>query len=503
MRNLRNILALAFVASLSVAFTSCITLSIGGTTASHTAAYSDDLYGTHDRAAIAAAERALAEQQAAEAAERERRINAMVAASNAEADIDDLLGDLDLDNPAVAEAIASGGIVINNNNTYNNIYVDDYQSAYERRLRGFSSPSYKMPSSYYNYRYGDAYFLTLAYDPAFYTVMVMGDQVWVEPRYVTAMFGGWGCSYINYRYGYPYYGYGYPYGYYGYYGPYYDYYWGHSYHYGYYDPFYYHHPWYGPHGPSYHRPPHHKPGHHNPPHHSGPSHNKPGHGGGHHSGVVSRPSYGTGGTVRPVVTQPGRKAGEDRPASRPNYAQRFEEQRAASTKNEIVANGGSQSPSRPNRVSSTTIRGGGATIVNGNSSSSSRGSVAVGGGSSVSNSTSRGSSAVRNNSSSSSRANAQSSSSTSTNKNKVVIKGGASSSKSSSSTSSKVSSSRSSRSSSTSSSSNSSSSSSSSRSRSSFSSSSSSSRSVGSFSSGASTSRSSGSSAGSSARRGR
>ena len=210
MRNLRNLLAIASVVALSGLVSSCITLHVG-TTASKSAAYTDDLYGTHDRVAIAAAERALAEQEAAEAAavaaaaaEREKRINAMVAAANAEADIDDLLGDLDLDDPVVASAAASGGVVINN--TYNNIYVDDYQSAYERRLRGFSSPTYKMPSSYYDYRYGDSYFLTLAYDPAFYTVMVVGDQVWVEPRYITAMFGGsWGCSYINYRYGYPYY----------------------------------------------------------------------------------------------------------------------------------------------------------------------------------------------------------------------------------------------------------------------------------------------------------
>ena len=92
MRNLRNLLAIASVVALSGLMSSCITLQVG-TTASKSAAYTDDLYGTHDRVAIAAAERALAEQEAAEAAavaaaaaEREKRINAMVAAANAEAD---------------------------------------------------------------------------------------------------------------------------------------------------------------------------------------------------------------------------------------------------------------------------------------------------------------------------------------------------------------------------------------------------------------------------------
>ena len=49
-----------------------------------------------------------------------------------------------------------------------------------------------MPSSYYNFRYGSAFNYVSAYDPAFYNIIVMGDQVWVEPKYITSMFGTWG-----------------------------------------------------------------------------------------------------------------------------------------------------------------------------------------------------------------------------------------------------------------------------------------------------------------------
>ena len=70
--------------------------------------------------------------------------------------------------------------------------ADDYESAYARRLRGFESPTYKMPSSYINARYGSAFNYVSAYDPAFYNIVVMGDQVWVEPKYITSMFGSWG-----------------------------------------------------------------------------------------------------------------------------------------------------------------------------------------------------------------------------------------------------------------------------------------------------------------------
>ena len=81
-------------------------------------------------------------------------------------------------------------------NPYDAVLADNYQSAYARRLYGFSSSTYKMPSSYYTYRYTDAYQYATAYDPAYYNIMVSGDQVWVEPKYITSMFGSWGAAVV-------------------------------------------------------------------------------------------------------------------------------------------------------------------------------------------------------------------------------------------------------------------------------------------------------------------
>ena len=117
-------------------------------------------------------------------------------------------------------------------NPYEEVLADTYESAYARRLRGFESPTYRMPSSYYDFRYGNSFNYVSAYDPAFYNVMVMGDQVWVEPKYITAMFGSWGRPSIyvdpwyygwNYR---PYHGWGFSFGS-----------WGWSF--GWHDPWYY------------------------------------------------------------------------------------------------------------------------------------------------------------------------------------------------------------------------------------------------------------------------
>ncbi len=241
------------------------------------AAYVDDIYGIHDRPALREAERLAAEKEAREKEEREKRIAAMVAATQAGTEIDDIL---DLSEEGIAAAGGTittdeaGNVTIN----YNNIYVDDYASAYARRLQGFTSLTYRMPSSYWDFRYSDAYFLTLAYDPAFYTVMVMGDQVWVEPRYITNMFGSWNNPYYyGYRYGYNPYYYGYSYGYWDYWG------WNSPYwacdpffHNPYYHPYYY--GWYSPH-------------HHHHPHY--PSHRPAGPGDHKRPNVTHKPSYGT------------------------------------------------------------------------------------------------------------------------------------------------------------------------------------------------------------------
>ncbi len=173
----------------------------------------NDLYGVHDKKAIAEEETRKAEIARAQAEAREARLRAMIAEANAD--------------QAQLEYDRTSG------NPYQDILVDDYESAYERRLRGFESPTYRMPSSYYNFRYGDSYFYATAYDPAFYNIMIMGDQVWVEPKYITAMFGSWGSpsfsfsfgwgspfwsayagsywAWRNAAWGYPYWGWGYPY----------------------------------------------------------------------------------------------------------------------------------------------------------------------------------------------------------------------------------------------------------------------------------------------------
>jgi hypothetical protein len=46
--------------------------------------------------------------------------------------------------------------------SFESVLADDYESAYARRLYGFSSPTYRMPSSYYTYRYSDAFFYASA-----------------------------------------------------------------------------------------------------------------------------------------------------------------------------------------------------------------------------------------------------------------------------------------------------------------------------------------------------
>ncbi len=142
--------------------------------------FSDDLYSAHDRSAIAARRQAEAEARQAEAAARQAQWEARLAEIRAQT--------------AEEEYYAASG------NPYQDVLADTYESAYARRLAGFSSPTYRMPSSYFNLRYSGDYTYASAYDPAFYNVMVSGDQVWVEPRYITSMFGTWGAT--------PVYGYG-------------------------------------------------------------------------------------------------------------------------------------------------------------------------------------------------------------------------------------------------------------------------------------------------------
>lgn len=150
----------------------------------------DDLYAVHNRTEIARRQQAEAEARKAEAEARRAELEALIAEASA----------------ASTEQTYYNRL---SGTSFSSVLADDYDSAYARRLRGFNSPSYRMPSSYLNARYSSAFTYVSAYDPAFYNVIVMGDEVWVEPKYVTAMFGTWGLPVYSsaWYYGWPSYNY--------------------------------------------------------------------------------------------------------------------------------------------------------------------------------------------------------------------------------------------------------------------------------------------------------
>lgn len=205
---------------------------------------SDDLYAVHDKTQIARRKQAEAEAQRAAAEARRAEWEAKIAEAEAAA----------AENNYYEYQAADA-------NPYQSVLADDYESAYARRLRGFESPSYKMPSSYLDARYSSAFSYASAYDPAFYNIVISGDQVWVEPKYITSMFGSWGTV----IYGDPWYwGWNRPWGpsfsigswgwsfgwnawyrpwYAGWYSPWYDPWWGPGWGWG---PGWHHHPYWGP-----------------------------------------------------------------------------------------------------------------------------------------------------------------------------------------------------------------------------------------------------------------
>jgi hypothetical protein len=198
MKKMVKFLATAMAAVLMVGCTSTFLSSAG---------FYDDLYATHDTNAIAARQRAEAEARKAEA--EARRAEAAAQQAQWEAEAARYEAEAAREQASSAKRIVeqsyrtdSDGIIIVEDEaaytTYSNPYrgyvADSYERSYARRLRGFKSASYRMPSSYYNLRYGGAYTYVTAYDPAFYNIMVSGDQVWVEPKYITSMFGTWGAT---------------------------------------------------------------------------------------------------------------------------------------------------------------------------------------------------------------------------------------------------------------------------------------------------------------------
>lgn len=181
MKNLKALLALALAASAAA----------GCTTAYYGSAGSgfDDLYATHDRVAIANRQKAEAEARQAEAEARKAEWEAMMAEAKAEA------AEKEYTSGQTGSAVSH--VIVLEDDQPESFVADTYESAYARRLRGFTSLSYRMPSSYYNLRYSGTYTFATAYDPAFYNVMVSGDEVWVEPKYITSMFGSWGATNVT------------------------------------------------------------------------------------------------------------------------------------------------------------------------------------------------------------------------------------------------------------------------------------------------------------------
>ncbi len=135
-----------------------------------------------------------------------------------------------------------------------------YNTPYGEKLAALSASSYVKPASYYQYLNDETLDALASYDPAEYTAYVGTDgTIYVEPKYVSSMYGSWSPYYDRYAwyYGYPvwrrYSHYGYPrhswwgwgMGYYGwnYYSSYWDYspYW----YYSYWNTPYYGFGWYG------------------------------------------------------------------------------------------------------------------------------------------------------------------------------------------------------------------------------------------------------------------
>lgn len=175
-RNLFSMTAMTLFVSVAL-----MPVLTGCTSTWQSAASADDgMYGSHNRVEIANRQRAEAEARRAEAEARRAELEAL----RVEAEV---------------AALQNGTYSSSNNysNSYTSVLADTYESAYARRLMGFTSPTYRMPSSYYNLRYSSTYNYVTAYDPAFYNIMVSGDQVWVEPKYISSMFGTWGATNVT------------------------------------------------------------------------------------------------------------------------------------------------------------------------------------------------------------------------------------------------------------------------------------------------------------------
>lgn len=128
----------------------------------------DDMYGVTDQEAIARQRQAEAEKRQAEEEARQAAIAAL----------------------------------LSSNGTNSDVLADTYDSAYSHRIRGFNSLTYQRPSSSYDQIRTDSQFEYLsAYDPAYYNIIVLGDEVWVEPKYITSMFDSWDTPNVTLNFG--------------------------------------------------------------------------------------------------------------------------------------------------------------------------------------------------------------------------------------------------------------------------------------------------------------
>jgi len=159
-------------------------------------------------------------------------VNVVIASEKAKYTKSDNIYDDQINEILADESIENIDTVIYEDTLYENSYYDivvrDRDDAYQRRLEGFENPYYGM--NYGAVYLSDAYWYASSYDPYFYNIIIMGDQVWVEPRWMTSSFGYWPRNSFYSPYYYPYYS-----SFYGYYDPFY---------YSYYSPYSYHHPYY-------------------------------------------------------------------------------------------------------------------------------------------------------------------------------------------------------------------------------------------------------------------
>ena len=140
------------------------------------------------------------------------------------------------------DTLASVDSLIYNNevqNPYEKILVNNVTEAMEKRRQASMNP-YKGINNYYFLLTDDDMWYASAYDPAFYNIVVVGTEVWVEPNWVSAALGSsWGVNYAYNSFYRPTWGFGMYYNY----SPYYNTwpYWGYgysAYHY-YHSPYFY------------------------------------------------------------------------------------------------------------------------------------------------------------------------------------------------------------------------------------------------------------------------